>query len=140
MTPLADLIDVFNMVEGTSRIELLHDYGANLPELPESYRAIRDAGLFMVHECQAPVFMKTVVEDGMVRIFADVPREAPTARGFLGVLIELFEGARSSLVLDAPEARTFLDALGIWELLGMQRRHGLTAIYRALKDQVYSNT
>ena len=134
MTHLDDLLDMFSMVEGTTRLELLHDYGQKFPRLPEVYHPLRDAGMYMVHECQAPVFLKAEMADGLIRLVADVPREAPTARGFIGLLIELFDGETREKLLEAPD--DLLDQLGILPLLGMQRRRGLTAIYQSLKAQV----
>ncbi|HET6568078.1 MAG TPA: SufE family protein [Rhodothermales bacterium] len=138
MTKFESIAQEFRGADAPLRLELLIDYAQRLPELPEKYRALRDAGLNLVHECQAPVFLAVEVEDGKVRLFGDVPREAPTARGFTSIMIDAFDGADAADVEEAP-----LDALhelGLDSLLGMQRTRGLSAIYRRIKDEAGRKT
>ena len=134
MTRFEAIAEEFQMADPSLRLELLMDYAQRLPELPEQYHPLRDAGLNMVHECQAPVFLVVDVEEGKVRIHADVPREAPTARGFTSILIESFNGADPAEVQAAPVDG--LHALGLDTLLGMQRTRGLSAIYRRVQEEV----
>jgi cysteine desulfuration protein SufE len=88
----------------------------------------------MVHECQAPVFLKVHIETDSLHVYADVPREAPIARGFVSILVLAFHG-RSLTSLD-PLPDDLLVTLGLRGLLGMQRTHGLSAIYNHLKEAV----
>jgi cysteine desulfuration protein SufE len=134
MQRLEDIADVFQSVDTQMRLELLLEYSNRLPALPEAYHALRDAGLNMVHECQSPVFLMVGVEDGVVRVRADVPREAPTARGFTSVLVEAFDGADPADVAAAPP--DILHRLGLAGLLGMQRTRGLSAIYARVRNEV----
>jgi cysteine desulfuration protein SufE len=128
------IAEEFQMVDPPVRLELLLDYAERLPDLPDEYKALRDAGLNMVHECQSPVFLMTEVAGGKVRLHGDVPREAPTARGFTSILIDAFNGANVQDVLTAPADG--LGALGLSNLLGMQRTRGLSAIYQRVKSEV----
>lgn len=132
-TSLSEIEELFASVEGLERIELLLEYTDALPALPEAYAALRDAGLGAVHECQSPVFLHVEGDAGCVRIWADVPREAPTARGFVGLLYTLFNEAPTETVLNAPP--DLLQTLGIAPLLGMQRSRGLRAIYARLRAE-----
>jgi cysteine desulfuration protein SufE len=138
MTRFEAIAEEFQMADPPLRLELLLDYAQRLPELPEQYRTLRDAGLNMVHECQAPVFLMVDVADDKVHIHGDVPREAPTARGFTTILIESFDGADPSEVRSAPEDALY--ALGLDKLLGMQRTRGLSAIYRRVREEVARKT
>ena len=132
MTSFADLAETFQMVEGMERLELLLDYGDRLPPLPGDLAALRDAGVGRVHECQSPVFLAVRTgEAGRLRVYADVPEEAPTARGFAGLLVEAFDGATARDVAAAPGDA--LGALGLAPLLGMQRTRGLGAVYARLR-------
>ncbi len=132
MTSFADLAETFQMVEGMERLELLLDYGDRLPPLPDDLAALRDAGVGRVHECQSPVFLAVRAgESGRLRVYADVPEEAPTARGFAGLLVEAFDGATAADVAAAPGDA--LGALGLSPLLGMQRTRGLGAVYARLR-------
>lgn len=130
---LAEVQDLFEAVEGMERIELLLEYTDALPQLPASYAALRDAGLGAVHECQSPVFLLVEGDAGCIRIWADVPRESPTARGFVGLLHALFDGASAEGILSAPP--DLLHTLGLAPLLGMQRSRGLRAIYARLRAE-----
>ena len=134
MADFATITETFQSVEPPVRLELLLDYAQKLPPLPEAYAPLRDAGMNMVHECQSPVFLMTEVKDGTVRLHADVPPEAPTARGFTSILLDAFDGAAPSDVQTAPPDA--LRALGLVGLLGMQRTRGLSAIYARVKNEV----
>jgi len=134
MNRLEEIAEPFQMADRDFRLELLLDYADKLPELPDDYVPLRDAGMNMVHECQSPVFLMAEVNDGTVRVIGDVPKEAPTARAFVSILREAFDGEPPQEVLDAP--RDALRVLGLSELLGMQRTQGLSAIYGRLRRQV----
>lgn len=134
MRKLDALLELFQETEPADRLELLLDFAERLPPLPPEYVPLRDAGLGMVHECQSPVFFLPEVQNGRVRIYADVPREAPTPRAFTAMLVEAFDGEPPEAVLEAPE--DLLYRLGIAPLLGMQRLRGLTAIYQKLRREV----
>ena len=89
-TGIEPIIERFGMLDDPDfRLELLLGYAKKLPEMPEAYRARRDAGLDNIPECQSPAFLATAVEDGRFRLYADAPREAPTARSFLSLLLSL---------------------------------------------------
>ncbi len=134
MTTLDAIAEDFQMVDDETRLELLLDYARQLPPLPEVYHPLRDRGLYMVHECQSPVFLMIEVKEGAVRLHADVPEEAPTARSFTAILVKAFDGAAPQAVLDAPA--DILYRLGLTRLLGMQRTRGLSAIYQRIKNEV----
>jgi len=129
---LSDLVDLFSSVDGSERLELLIEFGDRLPILPEPYRRLRDAGQYMIHECQSPVFFCVNVRENRLSVHADVAREAPIARGFTGLLYETFDDVPVTDVVKAP--RDLLDPLGLTDLLTLQRRRGLTAIYRRLLE------
>lgn len=124
---LSDVIDLFVSLEASAKLELLVDFGERLVPLPEPYARLRDAGLHMIYECQSPVFLFIEVQQGTVHVHTDVPREAPIARGFTALLCETFDGVRVTAMKDAPS--DLLAACGLRDLLSMQRRRGLSAIY-----------
>ncbi len=134
MPTLEEIAEPFQMVDNDMRLELMLEYADKLPPLPEDYRAMRDAGLNMVHECQSPVFLHIEVKDDAVKLIADVPREAPTARAFVSIMREAFHGATPDEVDEAPPDA--LRMLGLSGLLGMQRTQGLSAIYQRIKNEV----
>jgi cysteine desulfuration protein SufE len=134
MSTLEDIAEPFHMVGRDMRIELLLEYADKLPPLDEEYHSMRDAGLEMVHECQSPVFLHVEVNgDEQVHLHAHVPREAPTARAFVSILHEAFDGVPAQDVIDAPD--DILHKLGLSQMLGMQRTQGLSAVYQRLRNE-----
>jgi cysteine desulfuration protein SufE len=131
---LADTAEQFALVPETDRLYLLLDYAERLPPLPERLAPLRDAGIGRVHECQSPVFLYAEVEDGTVRLFADVPREAPTVRGLVGLLVEALDGSTPADVAAVPE--DLLYRLGIAKQLGMRRQQGFGGVLHRLKASV----
>lgn len=138
MASFDDIAAGFQMVDRDGRLELLLEYSDKLPPLPDAYQELREAGLNMVHECQSPVFLRPEVRDGVVRIIADVPRNAPTARAFVSILHEAFDGATPDTVAAATDYP--LRDLGLANLLGAQRTQGLSAIYQRMKHAVAERT
>lgn len=134
MPTLQEIAEPLSMVDRDMRIELLLEHAQKLPELPDAYVPMRDEGLEMVHECQSPVFLRVEVDDGVVHLYGDVPREAPTARAFVSILHQAFDGAPVEAVREAPNDA--LGVLGLTDLLGMQRTRGLSAIYQRVKNEV----
>lgn len=132
MSSLEEILFTFQELDPEDRLEWLIQYGNSLSPLNPEYRSERDAGLHIVHECQAPVFLKPVIVDDVIQIHADVPREAPIARGFVSLLKVGFDGAAKERLAEGPA--DMLEALGIKTLLGMQRQRGLSAIYGKLKS------
>ena len=120
--------------EPRERLELLLEYAENLPPLPPEYQAERDAGMNRVHECQTPVFLWVDVVGGRVRIVADVAPEAPTVKGFVGVLVETFNGAPADEVLAVDP--NLVQKFGLLEALGMMRLRGLSAIASVIRRRV----
>ena len=131
---LTETVANFQLLDPQTRLELLLDYAENLPDLPAALRAERDAGFGRVVECQSPVYLFTAVEDGRVRLHADAPPQAPTVRGFVGLLTEIVDGATPPEVAQMPD--DFLYRLGIGQSLGMTRQRGLAAVLHRVKHAV----
>ncbi len=125
---LEELSSDLGQLAREDRLDWLISQGAHLPELTEGLGRLRDAGEHGVAECMAPVFFYAARESGRFIVYGDVPREAPTARGFVGFLISTFHGRPlSELPTD------ILDVLHLRDCLSLQRQRGLDAIYKKLK-------
>jgi len=131
---LEELKREFGELDVRDRLETLLEFSDELPDLPESYRARRDAGENRVHECQTPVYIWVEVADGQVEIYADVSRDAPTVRGFISLLANTLCGLAPAEVLAVKP--TLLTELGLVEALGMVRMRGLHAILHRIKLKV----
>lgn len=134
MPSLDTIIQRFQSADRNTRLEALLDYSKKLPPLPEQFQEAKEQGLNMVPECQTPVFLWIGVEDGKVRLHADVPREAPTVRGFVSLLARTLDGATPADVERVPN--DLLDQLALTETLGMTRTQGLSAILMRIKRTV----
>jgi cysteine desulfuration protein SufE len=133
-TKLDQIVAEFADLEPRERLELLLEFAEGLPPLPPRYQAEKDRGKHRVHECQTPVFLWVEVSEGVVQVFGDVAPEAPTVKGFVGILADAFSGASPKEVLSVQP--DLLQRLGLVQALGMMRMRGLQAIQYTILDQV----
>lgn len=130
---LEQLCREFSDLDVRDRLELLLEYAESLPPLPERFAALRQDESHRVPECQTPVYLFTELEDGRLRLHAEVAPEAPTVKGFVAVLRELVTGALPAEVatLDVD----LLRRLGLVEALGMMRMRGLHAVFQRIRNE-----
>ena len=117
-----------------TRLETLLDLSRKLPALPPVLEEEKSRGGHLVPECQTPVHLWVEVTGGVVHLHADVPRESPTVRGFVSLLVQALDRATPAEVAAVPD--DLLHALGLDDALGMMRTQGLTAIVRRIKRAV----
>lgn len=117
-----------------TRLETLLDLSRKLPALPPTLEEEKSRGGHLVPECQTPVHLWVEVTGGVVHLHADVPRESPTVRGFVSLLVQALDGATPADVAAVPD--DLLHALGLDDALGMMRTQGLSAIVRRIKRAV----
>lgn len=135
MPPILDTyIRRFAAADRDTRLEALLELSRKLPPLPANLEVDRERERHRVPECQTPVYLWVERADGGVRLYADVPRESPTVRGFVSLLIQALDGVTPEEV--AALADDLLHALKLDETLGMTRTYGLAAIVRRLKRAV----
>lgn len=130
---LQAIIQEFREVLPRERLELLLEYSDDLPDLPARFQAQRDT-MEQIHECQAPVFLLTELNDGRVAFYLDIPRESPTVRGYASILVEGLTGATPEEVQATPEDVYLL--LGLHEAITPQRLRGLHALIVYMKRQI----
>jgi cysteine desulfuration protein SufE len=131
---LETIIDELSDADRQERIEMLIDLAKGLPPLPDRLASFKDAA-HRVEECQTPVFLFVELEpSGPVALFADVPIEAPTVRGFVALLIEGLNGASVEEILQVPN--DLIEQIGLPEILGMLRVRGLHGVLRRVKAEV----
>ncbi|MGA7228476.1 MAG: SufE family protein [Acidimicrobiia bacterium] len=130
---LSKVADMFAAVPKEVRLEALLDYSRRLPELPE--RLLDHPELMEpVPECQTPFSMLAELATGGVRLFFRVPPQAPTVRGYAGILHEALDGAPAAEILEVPN--DFYQHMGLQEAVSGQRLRGMGAILARLKTQV----
>lgn len=131
--PLQTIIEEFREVEPRERLEYLIEYSDELPDLPERLVPLLE-GMEQVHECQSPVFLHTEVNDDIVEFFFDIPHEAPTVRGYAGILSQGLNGGTTEAVLATPD--DIYMVLGLHQAITPQRLRGLHALVQYMKRQV----
>jgi cysteine desulfuration protein SufE len=96
-----------------------------------------------VVECQSPLFLTIETEPGdghsggapeRVRLFFKAPPEAPTTRGFAGVLHEGLDGLSPAEILAVPDDMPEL--LGLTRAITPLRMRGMTAMLGRIKRKV----
>ena len=123
---LQRIVDLFASAPKDIRIQALLDYSNRVPPLPARYADNRDS-LEQVHECQSPFFLATEVDaDGIVTMFFESPPEAPTVRGYAGILAEGLNGEPAATILELPD--DFYYGIGLEEIVTPQRLRGMGAI------------
>jgi cysteine desulfuration protein SufE len=129
---LQEIVDEFAESPKDFRLTILLDFANNLPAVPDHID--RDA-LEQVHECQTPFFVAAEVgDDHRVTLYFDAPPEAPTTRGYAGVLAAGLSGGTVDEVLDTPA--DFFVGMGLGELISPLRLRGMGAILARVKRQL----
>jgi cysteine desulfuration protein SufE len=133
---LAEIAADFAAATTRQRLDLLLEFSDELPDLPERYAGRLDE-LEQVDECQAPVFLTVEVEDSpgrRVHVFVDAPAEAPTTRGFAGILHAGLDGLPAEEVLQVPDDAPM--RLGLAEAVSPLRVRGMVGMLSRIKRQV----
>ncbi len=140
---LAEIAEDFKAASNDLKLQLLLEFSDELPGLPERYAGQLDQ-LERVDECQSPLFLTVEVGDGealddrVVHVFFDAPPEAPTTRGFAGILHEGLDGLTAAEVLAVPDDAPM--RFGLSEAVSPLRMRGMVAMLARIKRQVRDRT
>ena len=149
LTPaFAAIVDDFQSLTEPDRLQLLLEFSEGLPGLPARYAEHPDL-LEPVPECQSPVFLLVEVggsaddgapagPDAPVAVFLTAPREAPTTRGFAGILAEGLAGLTAEQVLAVPD--DVPHRLGLDRAVSPLRLRGMAGMLGRIKRQVREKT
>jgi cysteine desulfuration protein SufE len=137
---LAEIAEEFTSATPQERLQLLLEFSDELPDLPERY-AGQPGRLEQVHECQSPLFLLVEVDEEpvddparrVVNLHFQAPPEAPTTRGFAGILHEGLDGLTVAEVLDTPDDAPLKFSLG--EVVSPLRLRGMVAMLSRIKRQ-----
>lgn len=135
---LETIVGAFRSAPKTLRLQLLLEYARKVPPLPPELEGHREA-MEQVHECQTPFFLLSEVDEaGRVALYFDAPPEAPTMRGFAGILAEGLSGVPAEEVVAVPD--DFYTQMGLAEAISSQRLRGMAAIMQRVKRQLREKT
>jgi cysteine desulfuration protein SufE len=137
--PLAEIAEDFVGASNDLKLQLLLEFGDELPDLPDRYVGRLDE-MERVDECQSPLFLAVEVGDGSdgaertVHLFFDAPAEAPTTRGFAGILHAGLDGLSAQEVLSIPDDAPM--RFGLAAAVSPLRMRGMVAMLSRIKRQV----
>ncbi len=132
--PLQTIVSNFSSAPKQLRLQMLLEYSKKVPPLPAELEDSRDQ-MEKVHECQTPFFIATEFPDDERVVFHfDAPPEAPTTRGFAGILSEGLSGLAPEQILETPD--DFYLQMKLGEVISPLRLRGMSAIMGRLKRQV----
>ncbi|HHU10914.1 MAG TPA: SufE family protein [Intrasporangiaceae bacterium] len=143
--PLAEIAADFRDAAPADRLQLLLEFSDELPDLPQRF-ADAPEQLEQVHECQTPLFLAVEVgtdpdltpEEQRVSLFFSAPPEAPTTRGFAGILHEGLDGLTVAEVLATSDQAPM--EFGLAEVVSPLRMRGMVAMLSRIKRQVRLRT
>ena len=139
---LDEIAQDFAAMSARDRLTLLLDFSDGLPELPVRYSGHVEL-LERVDECQSPLFLVVEVEsaaeagavqNAIVHLHFQAPPEAPTTRGFAGILHEGLDGLTVGEVLAVPDDAPY--RFGLAEAVSPLRLRGMVAMLSRIKRQV----
>lgn len=133
---LAEIVDDFQALSEQDRLQLLLEFSRGLPPLP-NHLLDHPELLEQVVECQSPLFLTLDIADDdrrSVSLFFSAPPEAPTTRGFAGVLQEGLDGLPASEILAVPD--DVPERLGLTRAITPLRMRGMTAMLGRIKRKI----
>jgi cysteine desulfuration protein SufE len=80
------------------------------------------------------VFVAAEVQGGVVRVYAQAPKEAPTTRGFASVLVHGLDGLPVADALAVPD--DYPQTLGLAEAVSPLRLRGMSGLLGRIKRQL----
>ena len=137
---LAEIRDEFLELPEPDRLQLLLEFSDELPALPQRYAGHAEL-MEQVDECQSPLFLVAELEPGddpVVRLHFQAPPEAPTTRGFAGILHEGLDGLSAAEVLAVPDDAPY--RFGLAEAVSPLRLRGMVGMLGRIKRQVRLKT
>ena len=137
---LAEIAQDFVELSVPERLQLLLEFSEDLPHLPSRY-ADAPEKMEQVHECQSPIFLVVEVDEAsspvpakrVVSLFFSAPQEAPTTRGFAGILREGLDQLTVQEVLAVPEDAPY--RFGLAEAVSPLRLRGMVGMLGRIKRQ-----
>jgi cysteine desulfuration protein SufE len=130
---LAEIAEDFAALPVRERLQLLLQFSHDLPELPAKY-AEHPELLEPVPECQSPIFVTSEVTAGIVDLYFSAPPEAPTTRGFAGILHAGLSGRPVDEVLSVPNDLSH--RLSLADAVSPLRLNGMAGMLARIKRQV----
>lgn len=135
---LAEISAEFLDLPAATRLELLVEFGDEVREVPEPYASDQTL-MERVAECQSPVYIAvevapTVAGSARAAVHILAPKEAPTTRGFAGVLSEGIGDLSAQEIVSLPSDLPL--RLGLDAIVSPLRLAGMAALLGRIQNQV----
>lgn len=130
----SQLLDDVADLDDHEKLEWLVEMADELPTPSYGLVGGQPAEHCRVQECQTPVYLWVNVRNGRVQVEADVPKQSPTVRGLMAVLVQGIAEASAAEVLGMPD--DVVSFLGLQRALGMQRQQGFRGVVARIKREV----
>jgi cysteine desulfuration protein SufE len=128
---LQEIVEDFQLVQGTEKLEYLLEFAENLPPLP-AWLAEKRETMDQVHECMTPVFVHAENKNGRLHYYFDVPPDAPTVRGYASLLSDGLNNLTPEEILQIPH--DFYVQMGLQNVITAQRLNGISAMLAHMKQ------
>jgi len=128
---LNELAAELNDLEPQEKLEWLVEFADELPAISSDKRVASFPESCRVQECQTPVHLWVSTIDGRIHLEADVPRQSPTVRGLVALVVRGLEGAQIKEGLELPD--DMVSHLGLASVLGMTRQQGFRGVIARIK-------
>ncbi|MDG2497086.1 MAG: SufE family protein [Aquiluna sp.] len=125
-----NIIEEFNFLEGSNKLELLLEFSEALPELEARFGEHPEL-LERVEECQSPVFIAVEGNADRVSLHFSAPREAPTTRGFASILNSALNNHSAEQILGLSD--DYPSMLGLDSLISPLRVRGMRGMLARIK-------
>lgn len=130
MSSASDIIEEFQLMADSDKLQLLLEYSESLPEIPSKFGENPEL-MERVEECQAPVFIAVEGNASAVELYFSAPREAPTTRGFASVLHAALNGRSAQEISEMDDE--FPGYLGLDKLISPLRVRGMRGMLFRIK-------
>jgi len=134
ITMFESLLQELNDLDDHEKLEFLVESADELPGLSPGRGVAPFPATCRVQECQTPVYLWVDVQGDRVQIEADVPRNSPTVRGLVAVIIQALQNRTPAEIGELPE--DLLPVLGLQAALGMTRQQGVRGVMRRIQREV----
>lgn len=131
---LDELAEELNELDPEEKLEWLVEFSDQLPPVSSGRTAVPFPETCRVRECQTAVYLWVDVIDGRIHIEADVPKNSPTVRGLVALVVVGLEGESTEAVLNLSD--DLATKLGLNAALGMTRQQGFRGVISRLKQAV----
>jgi len=130
LSSASDIIEEFQLMADSDKLQLLLEYSESLPEIPSKFGENPEL-MERVEECQAPVFIAVEGNANAVELYFSAPREAPTTRGFASVLHAALNGRSAQEISEMDDE--FPGYLGLDKLISPLRVRGMRGMLFRIK-------